>query len=124
MAHNGRFGLSLRILAHLALTPGTMSTSATIAEALHTNPVVVRRLFAALGAAGFIVQRKGPQGGAMLKLAPKLIGLGDLYAAVTPGWLTTTQRPLDPLMKRVRQDAVAAMNDTTLATITKKLKKS
>jgi DNA-binding IscR family transcriptional regulator len=82
MAQNGRFGLSLRVLAHLALAPGQMHTSATIATALKTSPVMVRRVFPPLHHAGFIVQRKGPQGGAQLKAAPKAIGFGDVFAAV------------------------------------------
>jgi DNA-binding IscR family transcriptional regulator len=124
MAQNGRFGLSLRLLAHLALAPGSMHTSAEIAAALHTSPVMVRRIFAPLHKAGFIIQRKGPQGGAQLKANPKSIGFGDIFAAVGGEWPATGDKITDVILQRSRNDAIQAMNDTTIASLTKKLKKS
>jgi DNA-binding IscR family transcriptional regulator len=124
MAQNSRFGLSVRVLAVLALAPDTMHTSSAIAETLKTSPVMVRRVFAALHKAGFIVQRKGPQGGAKLKAAAKSIGLGDVFAATAGAWPTTGEKAMDSLLKRVHDDAVSAMNETTIASLTKKLKKS
>jgi DNA-binding IscR family transcriptional regulator len=124
MAQNGRFGLSVRVLAVLALAPETMHTSAAIAETLKTSPVMVRRVFSALHKAGFIVQRKGPQGGAKLKVAAKSIGLGDVFAAAAGAWPTAGDKGVDAVLKRVRDDAVAAMNETTVGSLTKKLKKA
>ena len=123
MAQNGRFGLSIRILAVLALTPETMQTSAFLAETLHTSPVMVRRIFSALHKAGFLIQRKGPQGGAKLKTSAKAIGLGDVYAAVSGDWPATKDKPVDAALNRLHADAIAAMNDTTLAALAKKIKK-
>jgi DNA-binding IscR family transcriptional regulator len=123
MAQNGRFGLSLRILAHLALSPGTMQTSAAIADALKTSPVMVRRVFGALHKAGFIVQRKGPQGGAQLKAVPKSIGFGDVFAAVGGAWPTVPDKAAESLVQRARLDAITAMNETTIASLIKKMKK-
>ena len=123
MAQSGKFGLSVRILATLAQAPETMHTSASLAETLATSPVMVRRVFPALHNAGFITQRKGPQGGARLKASAKSIGLGDVYAAVEPAWLHGGDKDLVALTKRVRQDALAAMNETTIAAIAKKLAK-
>jgi DNA-binding IscR family transcriptional regulator len=124
MAQNGRFGLSVRVLVVLALAPETMHTSAAIAETLKTSPVMVRRVFSALHKAGFIVQRKGPQGGAKLKVAAKSIGLGDVFAAASGAWLATGDKAVDAVLKGVRDDAVAAMNETTVGSLTKKLKKA
>lgn len=124
MAQNGRFGLSLRVLAHLALAPGSMHTSAAIAAALGTSPVMVRRIFTPLHKAGFILQRKGPQGGAQLKTSPKSIGFGDVFAAVGGAWPGAGDKVTDNLLQRARADAIKAMNDTTIASLTKKLKKS
>ncbi len=123
MAQNGRFGLSVRILATLALTPDTMQTSAALAETLHTSPVMVRRLFSALHKAGFLVQRKGPQGGAKLKTSAKTIGLGDVYAAVAGDWPATREKPVDAALDRLRADAIAAMNETSLSALAKKIRK-
>ena len=124
MAQNGRFGLSVRVLGFLALAPESMHTSAAIAESLKTSPVMVRRVFSVLHKAGFIVQRKGPQGGARLKLAAKSIGLGDVFAATAGPWPTTSEKAVDAVLKRIRQDAVKAMNETSVASLAKKLKKA
>ena len=124
MAQNGRFSLSVRVLSRLALDPGTMHTSTALAEALQTSPVMVRRIFSTLHDAGFISQRKGPQGGARLKVTPKSIGLGDVFSAVSPTWMLTGDKATDAVLKKVQQDAVAAMNDTSIASLAKKLKKA
>jgi DNA-binding IscR family transcriptional regulator len=123
MAINGRFDLGLRVLVLLAEDPGRMHTSAAIAEALGTSPVMVRRAFLMLHKAGFIAQRKGPHGGARLKLSPKEVGLGDIFAAMSDDWLLVGDKALDPLLKRAQADAVKAMNETTLAQMVKRLKK-
>ncbi|SNS81928.1 DNA-binding transcriptional regulator, IscR family [Granulicella rosea] len=124
MAQNGRFSLSLRVLSVLAQQPDTNHTSAAIGEALDESPVMVRRVFLLLHEAGFVSQRKGPQGGAKLKMPAKSIGLGDLYAAVAGEWLSVGDKSLDAVLKKTRQQAIEAMNETTIASVAKKLKKS
>ena len=123
MAQNGRFGLSVRLLALLAQAPDTLHTSAALAEELGTGAVMVRRLFPALHKAGFIVQHKGPGGGAKLKVSAKAIGLGDVFKATERGWLHTGEKAVDSILKRAHVDAAAAMNETTIATVVKKMKK-
>jgi DNA-binding IscR family transcriptional regulator len=123
MAINGRFDLGLRVLVLLAEDPGKMHTSAAIAESLGTSPVMVRRAFLKLHEGGFIAQRKGPNGGARLKVSPKEIGLGDVFAALSEDWLLVGDRALDPLLKRAQSDAVKAMNETSLAQVVKRLNK-
>jgi DNA-binding IscR family transcriptional regulator len=123
MAQNGRFALSLRVLAVLASEPEAMHTSAAIAEELGESAVMIRRAFLRLHKGGFIVQRKGPNGGARLKLPAKEIGLGDLYAATVGNWLLLEDKALAPLLKRAQSDATAAMNEITLAQLVKRLKK-
>ena len=92
MAQSERFQLSLRVLAVLAEDPSAMKTSAEIAETLNESAVMVRRAFLLLHKGGLLEQRKGPNGGARLKLPPKQIGLGDidfsLVPEVDPGVLT------------------------------------
>ncbi len=124
MAQNGRFGLSLRVLAHLASAPESMHTSAEIAGALKTSAVMVRRVFPALHKAGFIVQRKGPQGGAKLKTQAKLIGFGDVFSAVGGAWPSAGDKATDAMMDRSRADAVGAMNETTIAALVKRMRKT
>ena len=123
MAQSGRFGLSLRILTVLASEPGTMHTSADIAEQLTESAVMVRRCFLLLQKKGLIEQRKGPHGGAKLKLPAKQIGLGDIYVATEDDWLELDDPAIAGLLKRVRSEGVLAMNETTLAQMLKRLKK-
>ena len=101
-----------------------MLTSATIAEELGESAGMVRRTFLLLHKAGWIVQRKGPNGGAKLKAAAKQIGLGDLFVAATGDWLAGEDKAFEPLLKKVRSAAVAAMNETSLAQVTKRMKKT
>lgn len=98
-------------------------TSAEIAEELHESPVMVRRTFLLLHKAGLIEQRKGPNGGARLKRSPKQIGLGDVFQATAGTWLSIEDKALIGLLKKVRQDAVEAMNDHSLAGVVKRLTK-
>ena len=123
MANSERFQLGLRVLCLLAANQGRMTTSTEIAEALHESAVMVRRSFLLLHKAGLIVQRKGPNGGAKLKLAPKQIGLGDIFAATAGEWLTLDEKPVAALIDRVREDAIEAMNEHSLAGVVKRMKK-
>ena len=127
MAQSGRFGLSVRVLRVLAGEPDTMHTSTAIAEALGESAVMVRRTFLLLQKAGLIVQRKGPSGGARLKLPAKQIGLGQIYAAAEGDWISfgDDESPaLASLEKRLRKDVLEAMNATTLAQVAKRATKS
>ena len=101
-----------------------MLTSAEIADALKESPVMVRRSFLLLHKAGLIMQRKGPHGGAKLKVPAKQIGLGDVFAATAGEWLSIEDKAVAGLMKRVRADAVEAMNEHSLAGVVKRLKKA
>ena len=102
MAQSGRFQLSVRVLAVLASEPDAMHTSSAIAEALKESAVMVRRTFLLLHKAGLIEQRKGPKGGAKLKLAAKQIGLGDVFEATAGDWLTLDDKAVGAWLKCVR----------------------
>jgi len=124
MAQSGRFQLSVRVLAVLASEPDAMHTSSAIAETLKESAVMVRRTFLLLHKAGLIMQRKGPHGGAKLKVSPKQIGLGDVFQATAGDWLTIEDKAVAGLMKKVRADAVEAMNEHSIAGVVKRLKKA
>ena len=125
MAHSGRFGLSVRVLRVLAAEPEGMHTSTAIAEELGASAVMVRRTFLLLQKAGLITQRKGPSGGARLKVPAKQIGMGTVFTAAEGEWLRFGEESgaLTSIEKRLRKDALEAMNGTTLAQITKKAQK-
>jgi DNA-binding IscR family transcriptional regulator len=124
MAQSGRFALSLKVLTVLAAKPAMMLTSAAIAEELGESAVMVRRSFLLLHKAGWVVQRKGPNGGAQLKVGAKQIGLGDLFEAATGDWLAGADKHTEPLLKKVRAAAIEAMNETTVASVLKRAKKA
>ena len=79
-----------------------MQPSAAIAEKLAQSAVMVRRCFLLLHKRGLIEQRKGPNGGARLKLPAKQIGLGDIYAASVGEWLALDEPAIAGLLKRAR----------------------
>ena len=111
------------MLAVLAGEPEKMHTSSAIAEALGESAVMVRRTFLMLHKGGLIVQRKGPNGGAKLKIPMKQIGLGDVFEATAGEWFAVQDKALDGWMKKVRGDAVAAMNEHSLGGVVKRLNK-
>jgi Rrf2 family protein len=88
MRESCRFSMAvhaLTVLAHRAREGhvGPM-TSAEMAESINTNPVIVRRLLAALGQAGVIETRPGNGGGAWLAREPSRITLDEVHRAVEP----------------------------------------
>jgi DNA-binding IscR family transcriptional regulator len=101
-----------------------MHTSAAIAEELSESAVMVRRCFLLLQKGGLIEQRKGPHGGARLKIPAKQIGLGDVYLATEGDWLVLGDPTIAGLLKRVRAEGVLAMNETTLAQMVKRMRKN
>jgi DNA-binding IscR family transcriptional regulator len=108
----------------LAAEPDTMQPSAVIAKQLAESAVMVRRCFLLLHKSGLIEQRKGPNGGAKLKLPAKQIGIGDIYSASEGEWLVHDEPAIAGLLKRVREDGVQAMNETTLAQVLKRIRKN
>ena len=69
----------------LAAGPEVLHTSDDVAKALNTNPVVVRRVFLQLQAAGLVKSIKGPSGGTRLARPAKEITLADVYRALDGG---------------------------------------
>ena len=108
----------------LAAEPDTMHTSAAIAKKLAESAVMVRRCFLQLHKRGLIEQRKGPNGGAKLKLPAKQIGLGEIYAASEGVLLAAGEPAIAGLLRRASADGVQAMNETTLAQVLKRIRKN
>ncbi|MDB5367509.1 MAG: transcriptional regulator [Rhodospirillales bacterium] len=88
MRESCRFSMAVHamtVLAHRAREGhvGPM-TSAEMADSINTNPVIVRRLLAALGQAGLVDTRPGNGGGAWLARDPSRITLDEVHRAVEP----------------------------------------
>jgi len=71
----------LHVLLHMAEVAKPM-TSETMAKAMHTNPVVIRRIMAGLRDAGFVRSEKGHGGGWTIARDLSTITLRDVYAAL------------------------------------------
>ena len=71
----------LHVLLHMAEADGPV-TSEAMAKAMHTNPVVVRRVLAGLRRAGMVRSEKGHGGGWSLARDLALVTLRDVYDAL------------------------------------------
>jgi Rrf2 family protein len=92
MATSTRFAVGVHLLTALAVNPGKVLRSEDVADSANTNPVVVRRLFSLMMAAGLIRARLGPGGGFELARPADDITLLDVFAAVESGDLFTEHR--------------------------------
>jgi DNA-binding IscR family transcriptional regulator len=96
MKKDSRLSGVLHALLHMAEMPGP-ATSETLARAMSTNPVVVRRLMAGLREAGFVASAKGHGGGWVLSCPLARITLRDIHEAVgAPALLAVGHRSDHP----------------------------
>jgi Rrf2 family protein len=84
MAANTRFVTGVHILVILSQND-VLKTSSELAEELHTNPVVIRRILSSLQRAQLIISHKGPSGGSKLVRPAKSISLADVHRALDSG---------------------------------------
>lgn len=81
MIRDSRLSGVLHVLLHMAQRDGP-TTSATLARAIRTNPVVLRRTMAGLRARGYVRSEKGHGGGWTLACDPEKLTLRDIYQAL------------------------------------------
>ena len=81
MRRDSRLSGVLHILLHLAEENGPV-TSAMLAKAIHTNPVVIRRIMAGLREYGYVRSDKGHGGGWRLACELSAVTLRDIYTAL------------------------------------------
>ncbi len=81
MKRDSKLSAVLHVLLHMAEMNDPV-TSESLAAAMHTNPVVVRRLMAGLRQAGFVSSAKGHGGGWVLSCSLAAVTLGDIHNAV------------------------------------------
>jgi Rrf2 family protein len=96
MKRDSRLSGVLHVLLHMAEQEGP-STSESLARAMLTNPVVVRRIMAGLRERGFVRSEKGHGGGWTLARDLEEITLRDVYEALgSPGLLAIGNRTESP----------------------------
>ncbi|CAL1518552.1 Rrf2 family transcriptional regulator [Chitinophaga sp. MM2321] len=80
--NNTKFATVIHILTILAKSPGEWLSSDWIAGSIQINPVIVRKELSALQDQGWVISRKGKEGGYMLLVPSKEISLADIYKTV------------------------------------------
>jgi DNA-binding IscR family transcriptional regulator len=81
MRRDSRLSGVLHVLLHMAEQPGPQ-TSETLARAMNTNPVVVRRIMAGLREQGLVRSEKGHGGGWTIAIDLTAVTLCDIYEAL------------------------------------------
>lgn len=96
MKRDSRLSGVLHVLLHMAEHEGP-STSETLARAMQTNPVVIRRIMAGLRDRGFVQSEKGHGGGWTLARPLSEVTLRDVYDALgSPALLAVGNRTDNP----------------------------
>jgi Rrf2 family protein len=110
MKRDSRLSGVLHMLLHMAEHEGPM-TSETLAKAMQTNPVVIRRVMAGLRDAGYVRSEKGHGGGWTLACDLDAVTLRDIYNALGhPALLAIGNRAESPGCL-VEQAVNAALSD-------------
>lgn len=96
MRRDSRLSGVLHILLHMAQQDGPF-TSETLARAMDTNPVVIRRIMAGLRDLGYVRSEKGHGGGWTLACDLSKVTLRDVYTALgSPALLAIGNRTEAP----------------------------
>jgi DNA-binding IscR family transcriptional regulator len=86
----------LHVLLHMAEEQGPV-TSEVLAQAMHTNPVVIRRTLSGLREHGYVRSEKGHGGGWCLACDLAKVTLRDIYSALgSPALLALRHRTEAP----------------------------
>jgi DNA-binding IscR family transcriptional regulator len=80
--NNTRFATTIHILTLLAKYPNQWMNSEWIAESIHINPAIVRKELGVLHKKGWLLSKKGKEGGTMLNVSSCEISLADIFNAV------------------------------------------
>ncbi|WP_159912500.1 Rrf2 family transcriptional regulator [Pantoea sp. 18069] len=108
----------LHVLLHLAQAQAPL-TSESLAAAMSTNPVVLRRLMGGLRDAGFVTSGKGHGGGWRVSVPLDQVTLGDVHAALGAPALVSLgfreDRPECVVAQVVNESLQAAMQEAQAA---------
>jgi DNA-binding IscR family transcriptional regulator len=135
MIRDSKLSGILHILLHMAEVDEPV-TSDTLAKAIHTNPVVIRRILAGLRKRGFVQSEKGHGGGWQLSCDLNTVTLRDIYLALgsptllaignrteTPNCLV--EQAVNTVMNQALRDAeallLARFSEVTLAELSHQL---
>lgn len=111
MKRDSRLSGVLHVLLHMAEHEGP-ATSETLARAMQTNPVVIRRVLSGLRERGFVRSEKGHGGGWRLACDLATITLRDVYDAIGSPTLLAIGNRSDAPDCLVEQAVNAALADS------------
>lgn len=80
--NNTRFATIIHILTLLAKNPDQWISSDWIAESININPVMVRKELLVMQKMGWIISKKGKEGGSKLHVSSCDISLADVYIGI------------------------------------------
>ena len=109
MRRDSRLSGVLHVLLHMAEQAGPV-TSETLAKAMATNPVVIRRIMAGLRDKGYVRSEKGHGGGWTLSCDLSKVTLRDIYTALGSPSLLAIGNRTDAPGCLVEQAVNAALN--------------
>ena len=96
MKRDSRLSGVVHVLLHMAEQGGPV-TSEVLAKAMHTNPVVIRRILSGLRDCGYVQSEKGHGGGWTLACDLSAVTLRDIYSALgCPSLLAIGNRTESP----------------------------
>jgi DNA-binding IscR family transcriptional regulator len=110
MKRDSRLSGVLHVLLHMAEVEGPV-TSETMAKAMQTNPVVIRRIMAGLRDAGFVRSEKGHGGGWTIARDLASVTLRDVYGALGEPELFAMGNRTEAPACLVEQAVNGALND-------------
>ncbi len=126
MVTNGRFAMSLHVLAVLAYKEGDPISSQLLSASVNTHPVIIRRLLRLLQQARLVETRRGPHAGSRLSRSPARITLADVYSAVCQAELFSLPRrrpnghcPVGHHIRAVLQPIFASANEALACDLAK-----
>lgn len=118
--NNTKFATVIHILTILAKNPDEWISSEWIAGSININPVIVRKELGLLQEKGWVISRKGKEGGSKLNIPSKDIRLADIYQAIKNtdvlGKKNANPNPKCPIGKNIntRLDVLFDETDTSV----------
>jgi len=113
---NTKFATVIHILTLLAKQQDKWLNSDWIAGSLNINPVIVRKELSVLQKQGWVISRKGKEGGSMLKIPSDRITLADMYQLVKNsdilGRKNLNPNPQCPIGKDINRELEALFTET------------
>ena len=114
--NNTRFATIIHILALLAKSPGEWLSSDWIAGSIQINPVIVRKELGLLQEQGWVISKKGKEGGSMLHVSSCEISLADIYKAVKNtnvlGKKNSSPNPKCPIGREINRELETLFDET------------